>query len=310
MPIEKAIPNNISFQLPNFTCRTYGKCILAGEHAVLRGSPAVVVPIKSRYLQFDYWQTDDRAKFYFEGSDIIPSKMKIDAFFEYICEYIKIPTPTIKGIFRFNFHIPIASGMGTSACIAVSMAQWCLNQGFIESKNLFECAHAFENFFHGTSSGVDVAAVLHAKSIIYQKEKDVINLQPNWHPYLYLSYTGQKSNTSSAVAKAIIAQDAYLQKGFNIDEMMIQSVHQVIQALSMEPAEGYDLLKQAFYQAQSCYDHWELANSALIKNHMNCLLGQGASALKLTGCGDGGYMLSLWEKPPLDMPFEMIRVFE
>lgn len=36
--------------LKNYTTEVFGKCILAGEHAVLRGVPAIVLPVKSRSL--------------------------------------------------------------------------------------------------------------------------------------------------------------------------------------------------------------------------------------------------------------------
>ena len=37
-----------------FNTRTYGKWILAGEHAVLRGCPALAFPLTSRSLHLEY----------------------------------------------------------------------------------------------------------------------------------------------------------------------------------------------------------------------------------------------------------------
>lgn len=38
----------------SFTTTTHGKWILTGEHAVLRGSPAIIFPIASRALTLNY----------------------------------------------------------------------------------------------------------------------------------------------------------------------------------------------------------------------------------------------------------------
>ena len=38
----------------SFHTSTHAKCILAGEHAVLRGSPAIIFPIKSKSLNLSY----------------------------------------------------------------------------------------------------------------------------------------------------------------------------------------------------------------------------------------------------------------
>ena len=38
--------------MPKF--KTHGKWILAGEHSVLRGCPALVFPVRSRFLEFEH----------------------------------------------------------------------------------------------------------------------------------------------------------------------------------------------------------------------------------------------------------------
>ncbi len=51
----------------NFKVETYGKWILAGEHSVLRGYPALVFPLKDRGLHLQYEESDQPIKVHFNG---------------------------------------------------------------------------------------------------------------------------------------------------------------------------------------------------------------------------------------------------
>ena len=42
----------------SFECRTFGKWILAGEHTVIRGGPALVFPVSSMALELQFVEND------------------------------------------------------------------------------------------------------------------------------------------------------------------------------------------------------------------------------------------------------------
>ena len=42
-----------------FETITHAKCILSGEHAVLRGMPAIIFPVKTKSLQLVYENSAD-----------------------------------------------------------------------------------------------------------------------------------------------------------------------------------------------------------------------------------------------------------
>ena len=100
--------------------------------------------------------------------------------------------------------------------------------------------------------------------------------------------------------KELWAKDA--KKASEIDLRMKDSVSQLLQLLS-EPDPKHWI--KPLEKAHSCFTDWGLVNDQ-VKAHAEILKSKGALSVKLTGSGAGGYMLSLWNEVPEDMPFSMI----
>ena len=86
-------------------------------------------------------------------------------------------------------------------------------------------------------------------------------------------------------------------KAQQLDELMRNSVSQAIHALSSNEVTGITELAMAIGQAQQCFQQWGLSEGK-VGQHIKELHQQGALAAKPTGSGSGGYILSLWKKPP------------
>lgn len=294
----------------NFQTKVHAKWILAGEHAVLRDSAALVFPVPSKYVRLSYTDSEedlsaDFLALYGETLLLFFWGLLKEGFQEFKIEKIQM-----KGKFLLENNIPMGAGMGFSAALCVAVAKWFAFKGWISNNQLFDCARKFENSFHGKSSGVDIAGVLNNEGVRFKRDGKLTPLSLAWRPKLYLSC----SESVSVTAKCIKTVDELWEKdqtrAKRIDDAMIESVNLAEKALASNPQQGLPLLVQSMQIARGCFENWGLVKGGL-EEHMQLLMEKGALATKPTGAGNGGYVLSLWEKtPPEDLPFEMDACIE
>lgn len=282
-----------------------GKWILAGEHAVLRGSQAIVFPLKSRFLSLSYFQKDSEFKIDIAGLCASDLEMIIWSVVERALGELALKRSDLKGDLKIYSQIQFGAGMGASATLAVGLTLFFQHLGFLKT-DPFLFAKKIEDLFHGESSGVDVAVALHQKPMIFEKNKENVFFELKNLPLLYLSYTGQRGVTKDCVNKVknlVIDKPAQAEE---VDERMKKVVQNFIAAhFEMNEQEWINQLNLA----QSCFESWDLVPT-VVEEHMNKLKKAGAIACKLTGSGSGGYVLSLWKHKPKDieLSFELIPV--
>ena len=82
---------------------------------------------------------------------------------------------------------------------------------------------------------------------------------------------------------------------------MADSVNCILKAWELDETKEKETQKeyltQGLNKASSCFEKWGLISSSL-KEHMDEVKQLGALALKPTGSGEGGHVLSLWDSPP------------
>ncbi len=280
-----------------FECRSYGKWILAGEHAVLRGCPALVFPFKSHSMDLYYRKTSEDLSIQFLGDSGRDLNLLFWGLLQNVLDKVGRSRSDLKGEMKISSQIPLGAGLGASAALCVAIARWCEHLGWIEQSKTYEFARSLEDFFHGESSGVDIAVALSGAGLKFTRDGERSNLTSKWEPQFYLSYSGKRGVTSECVKKvqALIESDPGL--GQSLDLQMKKAVELAEKALSSSEKEGLQDLIESMNLSRNCFESWGLTEGEL-DSHMAQMTEAGAIAVKPTGSGGGGYVLSLWSEPP------------
>jgi mevalonate kinase len=276
------VKNEILLKIP-------GKWILLGEHSVVRGGPALAFPLPSHFLQFralvektgGHFSLVARSEKYLTLTEALEKALRSSSHYSEL--------PPIKLIVSLESSIPVSSGQGSSAAICTAAAQLLREFEIINENEIFSAAHQMENTFHGTSSGLDIAAVQSKSGIYFSPSQGSIPLQLAWQPRLYLFDTGTRSSTKSAVEKVSAMQRA------DLDERMKRAVE--IARNALESTHSLPELTEALRMGASCFAEWDLVTEEM-KRASDLLQKAGAIAVKPTGSGNGGFLLSLWQKNP------------
>jgi len=282
----------------DFETSACGKWILAGEHAVLRGSGALVFPLYNKQIKLKYKWASEGLSWNFSGEYGIELEFLFRGVFEKACELKKVVRSQIKGQLWVESNIPVGAGMGASAALCVALTRWLIHVKVVETEEAYDFARGLEDLFHGESSGVDIAVALSQRPLYFERSGIRQNCELTWKPHFYLSYSGQRGVTQECVkqVKSLFHRDPL--RARILDQRMAKATQDCVSNLTT-PYHKESFLQLCLYiqDAQTCFEEWGLAEGAPSR-HITELREWGAAAVKVTGSGGGGYILSLWREAP------------
>lgn len=259
---------------------------------MLRGCPALVFPLRSRSFLLRHQNSSEDLKIHVDGAHGEEFKLLVYGVIEKACELSGLSRSKVKGTLHLSSNIPAGAGLGASAALCSAIARMWVSEFGWPQTDAYNFAKSLEDVFHGESSGVDVAVALSNQGLKFTRNGLRESLKPLWSPVFRLSYTGRRGVTKDCVqrVKDLIQKDPVGAEA--LDLQMKNAVQLCEQALCVSPSESE--LIQAIQMAQGCFEAWGLCEGD-VREHVTWLQKNGAQAVKMTGSGGGGFVLSLWK---------------
>lgn len=259
-----------------------GKALLFGEYTVIHGGNSLAIPLYSKTANWDF---DDLE---FE------SRESIDKFIDYLVvqgigsvDLDKFSSEWEDGLF-LESSIPFGYGAGSSGSVVAAIYDSFMLKSAEEPAEIREIFKTMENYFHGSSSGLDPLVSYFGKAVHIDNENlNILEVNSPILEKLYLWDSGESRSTSTLV-------DWYkekLKKGFleTINEKLMPLNNQLIDSFLTDRENEFAALIEKVENFQLKYlipmfpSHIK-EELMTIKEEYNC-------NFKLCGAGGGGYYL-------------------
>jgi mevalonate kinase len=262
-----------------------GKAILVGEHAVVYGGRAVAMPVPGLQVEVDIvagdgWDLDkdpgEHAPLLDRARDAVLARAGWRG-----------DPPRM----RVRSSLPLACGLGSSAAFSVAMARAVLSatRQPATDASVRAMADAAEAEFHGNPSGVDVATVVRAQPILFQRGTSPAPVPLSGRFDLWVADTGIRSQTSEVVADVARLRQHDPSRFHDGSERIACSVRDALSALTRGEVGA---LAAAMEVAMGGLRRIGVSHPA-IEAVIEAARAQGVLAGKLSGAGRGGVVLLL-----------------
>lgn len=270
----------------------HGKLLLFGEYTVVLGAQALVVPYTEVSGQWAFAnQMDDKARATHSNQALRPYLVWLKQSQESHTIDTEQLADDIEAGLVFDSDIPNGYGVGSSgALVAALFDRYRLIPPSNDLSELRSLLGRLENYFHGSSSGLDPLACFVGKPLlISDKEVNVLSQCPVPEGIRFrLQDTGITSPTGPLVEYFTEQMKTY---SFfrKIDQLLIPATEQAIKSWMTGKK---DLLWEALREISSFQlAHFQPMIPESIRPVWEQGLNDGNHCMKLCGSGGGGYVM-------------------
>ncbi|MBC7546099.1 MAG: mevalonate kinase [Candidatus Sericytochromatia bacterium] len=268
------------------------KIILGGEHAVVYGVPALVLPLSGLRTEVSLRESNIPKLRILLGDLPNPSEAQM-AFVSGACRTITaalghgLPDATLE----VRSSVPIASGLGSSAslCVALSRAFSRLHGTSMAPADIQRLANEAEQAAHGRASGVDTAAIAWGRPLRFVTGQPPEPFALAGPLTLVIAHSGEVGSTQAAVMDVALRRDSEPDLYGGYFAGIREAVDRMVQALQAgDPA--------ALGAAMTDNQRWLQAigvSTPMLDRLVRVATQAGAHGAKLTGGGWGGCAMAL-----------------
>ena len=265
------------------------KLLLFGEHVLLLGASALTVPVPAFGGHWD--QASPKADI--RGLQMRLSEFAGSAMLQQIpgLDLTQLKKDLLFGLF-FRSNIPVGYGLGSSGALCAAIYdRYCREKatGFAELKTLFA---QMEQFFHGSSSGLDPLTSYLNKSLLIRNKSD-ISVAPTttWDkepPVVFLLDTELPRQTGPLVQWFLekSGEPVFSEK---LKAELLPAHEAMLQGWLNAGSDAFwpNLRRVSRFQ----FTHFQPMAAASVSDFWGKNLDNEDFSLKICGAGGGGFML-------------------
>lgn len=279
------------------------KSILFGEHAVVYGQPAIAVPLASlrAHAQVQVHDYGDAGQIQIVSEDLhrqlwlheCDPQDPLAAIVRLTLRELELQ-PDQPLLITIRSDIPVRAGLGSGAAvsIAITRALAAFADAELTSPSVSRLAFEVERIHHGSPSGIDNTVIAYEQPVYYIRDRTLqpFNLQTPLQ--LVLADTGQRTGTAEAVAGVRSRRKREPAKY----DLIFEEIGGLVEQAHASLLSGdHTALGPLMNHNQELLRSIGVSSSKL-EGLIQAALEAGAKGAKLTGAGNGGYMLALVDK--------------
>jgi mevalonate kinase len=275
-----------------------GKVILAGEHAVVYGRPAIAVPVWERVARATIRPSDAGSGCWIIAHDLkrriqLASAAEDDAMAlvaRATLAHLNLPTNPDWQI-ELSSEIPIASGLGSGAALNAALVRAIHAQAGItpDPAQVSSLVYLGEQIYHGTPSGIDNTVVSYGEPVWFIKGNSPTVFSPASPFTLAIADSGIASPTHETVGGVRRRREADPQRY----EQLFDAIGEVVwEVRRMIEAGESEALGPLFDRNHALLQELGVSTPKL-DELVAAAKGAGALGAKLSGGGGGGNIIAL-----------------